>query len=138
MVHNAYSDMPAPLLCTHTSAKFPREARHATSPSSSTTTRRPRRASPQATAMPTSPPPTTAKSYSGEGLTTTLAMPDHYRSALRITSCNRAAGEPPHPAPAAPTSQPKSDISDLGQLYVPNSGKPEFGRGEVNRVCGTV
>src|SRR6266446_3190980 len=27
--------------------------------------------------------------------------------------------------------QPKSDISDLGQLIVPNSGKPEFGRGEV-------
>ena len=27
--------------------------------------------------------------------------------------------------------QSKSDISDLGQLIVPNPGKPEFGRGEV-------
>src|SRR5258708_13500662 len=27
--------------------------------------------------------------------------------------------------------QPKSDISDFGQLMVPNSGKPEFGWGEV-------
>jgi hypothetical protein len=27
--------------------------------------------------------------------------------------------------------QPKSDISDLGQLIVPNSGEPEFGRGKV-------
>ena len=27
--------------------------------------------------------------------------------------------------------QLKSDISDFGQLIVPNSGKPEFGRGEV-------
>ena len=27
--------------------------------------------------------------------------------------------------------QPKSDISDFGQLIVPNSGKPEFGWGEV-------
>jgi hypothetical protein len=25
--------------------------------------------------------------------------------------------------------QPKSDLSDLGQAMVPNSGKPEFGRG---------
>src|SRR5258708_6616065 len=25
--------------------------------------------------------------------------------------------------------QPKSDISDFGQLMVPNSGKPEFGQG---------
>ena len=25
--------------------------------------------------------------------------------------------------------QPKSDISDLGHLKVPNSGKPKFGRG---------
>jgi len=24
-----------------------------------------------------------------------------------------------------------SPVSDLGQLIVPNSGKPEFGRGEV-------
>ena len=24
-------------------------------------------------------------------------------------------------------SQPKSDVSDFGQLEVPNSGKPEFG-----------
>ena len=27
--------------------------------------------------------------------------------------------------------QPKSDISDFGQRIVPNSGEPEFGRGEV-------
>src|SRR6516165_7542100 len=78
MVHVAYSDMPAPLLCTHTSAKFPREARQATSPSSSTTTRRPRRASPQATAIPTSPPPTTAKSYS------LLVIVRHYKSARAL------------------------------------------------------
>ena len=26
-----------------------------------------------------------------------------------------------------PLSQPKSDLSDFGQLKVPNSGKPEFG-----------
>jgi len=26
-------------------------------------------------------------------------------------------------------SQPKSDVSDFGQLKVPNSGKPEFGCG---------
>src|ERR1700704_4485468 len=36
------------------------------------------------------------------------------------------------------TSQPKSDLSDFGQLKMPNSGKPEFGcmRGEVHRACG--
>jgi len=27
--------------------------------------------------------------------------------------------------------QPKSDLSDLGRLKVPNSGKPEFGRGGI-------
>jgi hypothetical protein len=46
---------------------------------------------------------------------------------------------PPHPLASLATSpQPKSDISDLGQLIVPNSGKPEFERGEVNRVLGTL
>ncbi len=31
-----------------------------------------------------------------------------------------------------PTSPlPKSDVSDLGHFKVPNSGKPEFGWGEV-------
>jgi pyruvate dehydrogenase E2 component (dihydrolipoyllysine-residue acetyltransferase) len=29
-----------------------------------------------------------------------------------------------------PSPQSKADISDIGQLKVPNSGKPEFGRGE--------
>src|SRR5712672_381092 len=34
---------------------------------------------------------------------------------------------------ASPTSpQPKSDLSDFGQSKIPNSGKPEFGRGEVD------
>ena len=53
-------------------------------------------------------------------------------------------GEPPSPAIRAharmSTSQPKSDLSDFGQLKMPNSGKPEFGctRGEVHRACGTV
>ena len=37
-----------------------------------------------------------------------------------------SAGTPsPQPSP-----QPKSDISDFGRSTVPNSGKPEFGRGE--------
>jgi hypothetical protein len=31
------------------------------------------------------------------------------------------------PSPTLP--QPKSDLSDFGQLKMPNSGKPEFGRG---------
>ena len=31
------------------------------------------------------------------------------------------------PAPQ-PSPEPKSDISDFGQLQMPNSGKPEFGR----------
>src|SRR5947209_14006800 len=80
MVHSAYSDMPTPLLCTHTRAKFPREARKATSPSSSTVTLRPRRASPQAIAMPTSPPPTTAKSDSFDVLFRgELAIAHHYQ-----------------------------------------------------------
>ena len=35
----------------------------------------------------------------------------------------------------ADLSPSKSDISDLGQLMVPNSGKPEFGWGEVDRGC---
>jgi len=37
-------------------------------------------------------------------------------------------------SPASPPStspQPKSDLSDFGQSKTPNSGKPEFGRGEV-------
>jgi pyruvate dehydrogenase E2 component (dihydrolipoamide acetyltransferase) len=33
-------------------------------------------------------------------------------------------------APSAPSPHPKSDLSDFGQSTVPNSGKPEFGRGE--------
>ena len=37
----------------------------------------------------------------------------------------------PHPVSLRSTTlpQPKSDVSDLGHLRVPNSGKPEFGRG---------
>src|SRR5262245_17183768 len=35
----------------------------------------------------------------------------------------------PHPTPL----QPKSDVSDFGPLWVPNSGKPEFGWGEGAR-----
>ena len=31
--------------------------------------------------------------------------------------------------------QPKSDISDLGHLRVPNSGKPEFGWGGIKPVA---
>ncbi len=34
-------------------------------------------------------------------------------------------------AGALTSPQPKSDVSDFGHLKVPNSGKPEFGRGEV-------
>jgi hypothetical protein len=35
-----------------------------------------------------------------------------------------------------PSPQPKSDLSDFGRLKAPNSGKPEFGRGEgAHRVC---
>ena len=37
-------------------------------------------------------------------------------------------GETERPKPLTPSlSQPKSDLSDFGQLKVPNSGKPEFG-----------
>src|SRR5712692_136519 len=33
--------------------------------------------------------------------------------------------------PLLTSPQPKSDVSDLGHFKVPNSGKPEFGWGEV-------
>jgi hypothetical protein len=37
-------------------------------------------------------------------------------------------GKTERPKPLTPSlSQPKSDLSDFGQLKVPNSGKPEFG-----------
>src|SRR5262245_17794228 len=38
-------------------------------------------------------------------------------------------GEAVTPSPQ-PSPQPKSDVSDFGRSMVPNSGKPEFGRGE--------
>ena len=31
-------------------------------------------------------------------------------------------------------SQPKSDLSDFGQLKMPNSGKPEFGRERCRKL----
>jgi hypothetical protein len=59
-------------------------------------------------------------------------------------NARRRPGEAPHgeerhngllPRPRSPlcplASLATSPVSDLGQLIVPNSGKPEFGRGEV-------
>jgi 16S rRNA (guanine527-N7)-methyltransferase len=48
----------------------------------------------------------------------------------KVDQHQRAGSVPPtRPPPAATLPQPKSDVSDLGHLRVPNSGKPEFGRG---------
>jgi len=47
------------------------------------------------------------------------------------TDCYLGRGPPCVRSRRSQPLQPKSDISDLGQLIVPNSGKPEFGRGEV-------
>src|SRR5262245_24196639 len=55
--------MPNPLDWTHTSAKLPRLARSATSPSSNRHVTRPCPAKPRASERPTMPPPTTAASY---------------------------------------------------------------------------
>src|SRR5438132_9236400 len=38
----------------------------------------------------------------------------------------------PASAAGSTSPQPKSDLSDFGQSKVPNSGKPEFGWGEVD------
>jgi pyruvate dehydrogenase E2 component (dihydrolipoamide acetyltransferase) len=43
---------------------------------------------------------------------------------------NPATAQSPSPQPSP---QPKSDLSDFGHSKVPNSGKPEFGRGEGAR-----
>jgi hypothetical protein len=55
----------------------------------------------------------------------------------RMGRALRGRRKPSSPSPH-PSPQPKSDISDFGQLLrVPNSGKPEFGRGEgAHRVRG--
>jgi DNA helicase-2/ATP-dependent DNA helicase PcrA len=42
----------------------------------------------------------------------------------------RLLGQSTGATSSATSPQPKSDISDFGQLKVPNSGKPEFGGGE--------
>src|SRR5688572_22154965 len=84
--------MPSPLLCTHTSAKLPREARQATSPSSSTTTRCPTRASPHAVAAPTSPPPTTATSYSFASALSPCPLPGGERVLFSLSPPGRGLG----------------------------------------------
>src|SRR6516162_7736404 len=45
---------------------------------------------------------------------------------------------PPHPLASLATSPAQVGYIRLGPLMAPNSGKPEFGRGEVNRVRGRV
>jgi tRNA pseudouridine55 synthase len=37
---------------------------------------------------------------------------------------------------SSPPPQPKSDVSDFGRSNMPNSGKPEFGSGEVDEPTG--
>ncbi len=49
---------------------------------------------------------------------------------LRLLGQSTAARVPPTGAVTSP--QPKSDLSDFGHSGEPNSGKPEFGRGEVD------
>jgi hypothetical protein len=45
------------------------------------------------------------------------------------SSCERSVERAADAVRSLP--QPKSDLSDFGQLRMPNSGKPEFGRGRV-------
>src|SRR6266436_10243639 len=59
----------------------------------------------------------------------TLARADGRFAAgsTRVQSCDAIAMR----AACSTSPQPKSDLSDFGQSKRPNSGKPEFGWGEV-------